>query len=122
MLVTAVAIGREAWLGWQHPHAPNTPLLGIALNGAGGAINLVWALVLIRSGRRWKSPALVAGGKHIITDVWTTGGVLVGFALVPLHRLAASRLPRSSSGCTQHPVDRLRDAARVGWRPYGRGC
>ncbi len=84
VLVTALAIGREAWLGWQHPHAPDTPFLGIALNSAAGAINLVRASVLIRNGRAWKSPALVAGGKHIMTDVWTTGAVLVGFALVPL--------------------------------------
>jgi len=51
---------------------------------AAGAINLVWALVLIRGGRTWKSPALVAGGKHVMTDVWTTAAVLVGFALVPI--------------------------------------
>ena len=60
------------------------PFLGIALNGGAGLINLAWALVLIRSGRAWKSPALVAGGKHVMTDVWTTGAVLVGFALVPI--------------------------------------
>ena len=84
MLVTALVIGREAWLGWQHPRAPDTPFLGIALNGAAGVINLVWALVLIRSGRAWKSPVLVAGDKHVMTDVWTTGALLVGFALVPL--------------------------------------
>ena len=84
VLATAVAIGREAWLAWGHPTPPETPLLGLALNGAAGLVNLVWGLVLIRSGRRWKSPALVAGGKHVMTDVWTTGAVLVGFALVPL--------------------------------------
>jgi len=84
VLATAVAIGREAWLGWQHPHVPKTPFLGIALNGAAGAVNLAWALVLVRNGRRWKSPALIAGGKHVMTDVWTTGAVLVGFALVPI--------------------------------------
>jgi cation diffusion facilitator family transporter len=39
---------------------------------------------LIRRGRAWKSPALIAGGKHIMTDVWTTVAVLAGFALVPL--------------------------------------
>jgi divalent metal cation (Fe/Co/Zn/Cd) transporter len=61
-----------------------TPFLGIALNGAAGVINLVWALMLIRRGRRWKSPALVAGGRHVMTDVWTTCAVLVGVALVPL--------------------------------------
>jgi cation diffusion facilitator family transporter len=84
VLVTAFAIGREAWQGWEHPRALETPFLGIALNGAAGVINLTWALVLIRSGRRWKSPALVAGGRHVMTDVWTTGAVLIGVALVPL--------------------------------------
>ena len=84
ILATAFAIGRDAWVGWQHPTAPDTPWLGLAFNGAAGAINLVWALVLVRLGGRWKSPALVAGGKHIMTDVYTTIGVLVGFALIPL--------------------------------------
>src|SRR5260370_19329977 len=58
VLATAVAIGREAWLGWEHPHAPKPPFPGHPLNAAGGAIHLGWALVLSRSGRRWKSPAL----------------------------------------------------------------
>jgi len=47
---------------------------GILLNAAASAINLVWALYLIRSGRAWKSPAIVAGGKHAMTDVWTSVG------------------------------------------------
>lgn len=84
VLVTAVAIGREAWFGWQQPHAPDQPFLGIGLNAAAGVVNLAWAKVLIRNGRRWKSPALVAGGRHLMTDVWTTVAVLAGFALVPL--------------------------------------
>ena len=84
VLLTAFAIGRQAWIGWAHPHAPQAPFLGIALNVSAGIINLFWALVLIRGGRRWKSPALVAGGRHIMTDVWTTCAVLAGFALVPL--------------------------------------
>lgn len=84
VLVTAFAIARAAWQGWQHPHAPETPFFGIALNGMAGVVNLAWALVLIHSGRRLKSPALVAGGKHIMADVWSTGAVLVGFALVPV--------------------------------------
>lgn len=84
VLATAVLIGREAWAGLEQPRAPETPLLGIALNGAAGLINLAWALVLLRAGRWWRSPALAASGKHVMTDVWTTGAVLVGFALVPL--------------------------------------
>jgi divalent metal cation (Fe/Co/Zn/Cd) transporter len=63
---------------------PRRRRFSVSLNGTAGGINLIWALVLIRSGPNWKSPALVAGGKHIMTDVWTTGAVLVGFALVPI--------------------------------------
>ena len=84
VLVTAFAILRDAYFGWQHPRAPETPLLGIAFNAGAGVINFAWALVLVRFGTQWKSPALVAGGRHIMTDVYTTIGVLVGFALVPL--------------------------------------
>ena len=84
VLVTAFLIAREAWSGWNDPHAPETPFLGIGLNAAAGVVNLFWAIFLIRRGRTWKSPALVAGGRHIMTDVWTTGAVLIGFALVPL--------------------------------------
>jgi cation diffusion facilitator family transporter len=84
VLATAIVIARSAWIGLQNLKAPDEPFVGIALNAAAGCINLVWALVLMRKGQAWKSPALVAGGKHIMTDVWTTGAVLVGFALVPL--------------------------------------
>ena len=84
VLATAFLIANEAWSGWEHPHAPSTPYVGIALNAAAGVLNLAWGLTLISRGRRWKSPALVAGGRHIMTDVWTTGAVLIGFALVPL--------------------------------------
>jgi len=84
VVATAFAIGREAYFGWQNPHAPETPFVGIAFNAASGIVNLLWALFLIRVGRRWRSPALAASGKHIMTDVWTSGGILVGFALIPL--------------------------------------
>jgi cation diffusion facilitator family transporter len=84
VVATAVLIATIAWHGWQHPKHPKTPYLGIALNASAGVINLVWALALLRFGRAWKSPALVAGGKHIMTDVWTTIGVLIGVALVPI--------------------------------------
>jgi len=84
VVATAFAIGREAYLGWQHPHAPETPVMGILLNGASGVVNLLWALFLIRVGRLWRSPALAASGKHIMTDVWTSVGILIGFALIPV--------------------------------------
>lgn len=84
VLLTALAIGHQAWLGWQHPHAPHAPLQGIALNAAAGVLNLVWARTLIRIGRDRRSPALTAGGQHVMSDVWTSGALLVGFSLLPL--------------------------------------
>lgn len=84
VLATAFVIMNAAWQGWQHLTTIRTPLRGITVNVAAGLVNLVWALVLLREGRRSKSPALVAGGRHVMTDVWTTGGVLIGFALIPL--------------------------------------
>lgn len=84
VLTTALLIGREAWMAWEHPHVPDAPLLGIGLNALAGCGNLAWGVVLLRQGRRAKSPALTAGGRHVLTDVWTTGGVIAGFALVPL--------------------------------------
>ncbi|HYZ64129.1 MAG TPA: cation diffusion facilitator family transporter, partial [Acetobacteraceae bacterium] len=87
VILTAIAIFREAYLGWLHPHLPSAPFLGILLNAIASAMNLVWALYLIRFGRRAKSPAIVASGQHVMTDVWTSGGVLIGFTLVPLTQM-----------------------------------
>ncbi len=82
VLATAFVIAHAAWQAWQNPHPPDTPMFGMLLNGGGGLVNLGWALFLLRMGRRWRSPALVAGGTHVLTDVWTTGAVLAGFGLV----------------------------------------
>ena len=84
VLVTAFVIGREAWIDWQHPSLPDAPLLGIALNGSAGVLNLAWALVLLRAGRAKRSPTLVAAGQHVMSDVWTTVGLVGGFILIPL--------------------------------------
>lgn len=84
VLATSVMICSAAWDGWQQPPVLHAPLLGIGVNAAAGMVNLLWALVLLREGRISKSPALVAGGRHVMTDVWTTGAVLTGFGLVPL--------------------------------------
>jgi cation diffusion facilitator family transporter len=84
VLATAFMIGGAAWQGLDHPPTIRAPWLGIAVNGVAGLFNLLWALVLLHEGRRSQSPALLAGGQHVMTDVWTTAAVLVGFALVPL--------------------------------------
>ena len=60
------------------------PALGMMISAGAAAINGYWAWLLISTGRTEKSPALTADGKHIMTDVVTSAGVLLGLALMML--------------------------------------
>lgn len=81
IVIAAIAILREAWAAYQSPRLIEAPWLGLAINGVATAINFVWASVLIRQGRSHKSTALVADGKHLMTDVASSVGVFAGVAL-----------------------------------------
>ena len=84
IIIAALLILRESYLSLMHPKPLSSPVLGLAINAAAGAINAVWCMVLFRFGRRWRSPALVADAHHLFTDVVSSIGVLVGVALVAL--------------------------------------
>ncbi len=84
IVVAALSILREAWFGFLDPQPLDAPALGIAINAGATAINAVWGTLLLRWGRSFRSPALKADGRHVLTDVWTSGGVLAGLVLVPL--------------------------------------
>lgn len=58
-----------------------TPFDGIVINAVAAAMNATWAYVLIARGKRLKSPALIADGWHLVTDVITSVGVLIGLSL-----------------------------------------
>ena len=58
--------------------------LGLAVSAAASAINLVVGLVLMRAGKRSKSITLEANAKHLMTDVWTSVGVVAGVGAVAL--------------------------------------
>ena len=80
-----VAAGVVAWLAVGRLVAPRElePLgLGMALSLVAAAINGGVGYVLLRAGRRYGSIVLEADGKHLLTDVWTSAGVLLGLGLV----------------------------------------
>lgn len=81
IVVAALLILREAVPAVLSPRLPNAPVLGLAINFLAGVINAVWAYVLIRAGKACRSPALTADGHHILSDVVTSIGVLVGLGL-----------------------------------------
>jgi cation diffusion facilitator family transporter len=55
---------------------------GLTISTVAAVINGGAALVLLRAGKLHRSPVLVADGKHLMTDVWTSVGVIVGVGLV----------------------------------------
>ncbi|GMB80363.1 cation diffusion facilitator family transporter [Shinella zoogloeoides] len=81
IVVAALLIVVEAVPAVLAPTSMEAPVLGLAINFAAGVINAVWAWALIRAGRRYRSPALAADGQHILSDVVTSIGVLVGLVL-----------------------------------------
>ncbi len=56
--------------------------LGLLITGALALVNLALGLSLVRVGRRTNALVLVANGHHVLTDMWTSLGVLVGVGLV----------------------------------------
>lgn len=58
--------------------------LGLFITLVATAVNGFVGLLILRAGRRHRSITLVADGKHLLTDVWTSAGVLVGVGLVAL--------------------------------------
>ncbi|WP_040486054.1 cation diffusion facilitator family transporter [Lutibaculum baratangense] len=84
IVLAALSIMREAYLGFLNPTPIDAPVEGMALNALATIINLLWARYLITRGRRWSSPAVTADGRHLMADVVTSIGVLAGLALVPL--------------------------------------
>lgn len=82
IIVAAIAILREAYYGYLEARPIDAPWTGLAISGAATVMNTLWSAFLIRQGRAHKSAALVADGKHLLADVVTSVGVIVGVVLV----------------------------------------
>ena len=65
-----------------HPAPLDSVGLGLAISAVATLVNGVVGWLLIRVGRQRRSATLTADGKHLMTDVWTSVGVLVGVLLV----------------------------------------
>lgn len=57
---------------------------GLAISVVASIINGCVAWVLLQAGRTYRSHTLAGDGKHLLTDVWTTVGVVVGVGLVAI--------------------------------------
>jgi len=82
IFLAAIAIGVAAMQRLLSPHALEQLGVGMAVSAAATAVNLVVGQLLIRVGRRRNSIALEADGHHLMTDVWTSVGVIIALLAV----------------------------------------
>jgi cation diffusion facilitator family transporter len=84
ILVAAVSIAIAAVRRLLAPQPLESVGVGLLVSLIAAAGNLAVAKILARAGRQYRSGALSADAIHLMTDVWTTGGVLVGVAAVAI--------------------------------------
>jgi len=81
ILVAAFIILHECWQVWNAPRTPELSLMAFGVAMTATAVNAVWCRVLFKQGKRLRSPALLADARHLLADVVTSIGVLIGVAL-----------------------------------------
>jgi cation diffusion facilitator family transporter len=84
ILLAAVSIAYEAVSRFRTPHPLEQLGLGLAVSVVASVLNLVVALILLRAGKQSQSVTLEANAHHLLTDVWTSAGVLLGVGAVEL--------------------------------------
>lgn len=86
-LMIVVAAGMIIWSAIDrllNPQALEDLGIGLAITLGATVVNGVVGILILRAGRRHRSITLVADGKHLLTDVWTSVGVIVGVGVVAL--------------------------------------
>ncbi len=84
ILLAAASIGMTAVGRLLSPRPLEAPGLGLAITGAAALVNFAVARVLLSAGSRHESITLEADGHHLMTDVWTSIGVIIGVAVAVL--------------------------------------
>jgi cation diffusion facilitator family transporter len=84
ILVAAVSIGIAAVQRLITPKPLEQIGIGLGVSVAASFVNLGVALVLRRAAKQYKSITLTANAQHLMTDVWTSAGVLLGVGAVSL--------------------------------------
>ena len=82
IFIAAVFIIYSAVDRLMHPQPLENVGVGLAVSIVASVVNGAVAFVLIRAGRQHRSLTLTADGKHLLTDVWTSVGVVAGVLLV----------------------------------------
>jgi cation diffusion facilitator family transporter len=82
ILVAAVSIAYAAGKRLLEPQPLEAVGIGLAVSVVASIVNLATGRILLGVGRRYRSITLEADAHHLLTDVWTSVGVIVGVGLV----------------------------------------
>jgi cation diffusion facilitator family transporter len=82
ILVAAASIIWAAVERFLHPRELESIGIGVVASIVASGINAGVAIVLLRAGKRYHSITLEADAKHLLTDVWTTAGVVIALVIV----------------------------------------
>jgi len=121
ILVAAASIAFTAVQRLFNPQPLQELGAGLLLSVLASVINLVVALLILRAGRRHNSITLEANAHHLLTDVWTSVGVVAAVGLVALTKwswldpvvalLVAANIVRTGVGIVRRSVSGLMDAS-----------
>lgn len=82
ILLAALSIGYTAIERFIHPQPLDAVGVGLLISVLASGINFFTARTLMEVGRKHNSITLEADAHHLMTDVWTSAGVIVGVGLV----------------------------------------
>jgi cation diffusion facilitator family transporter len=88
IFIAGILIIYEATINLIHPSTLHQLDIGMLLIGIAGALNFIAGTLCVRAGTRSNSLALLASGKHLISDTYSTAGILVGLALIYITDIA----------------------------------
>ena len=119
ILVAAISIAVAAAMRLITPQPLHELGMGLTVSIAASAVNLIVALLILRAGKKHNSITLEANAKHLLTDVWTSVGVLAGIGLVAVTHwqwldpvvalLVAANIAWTSIGIMRRSVGGLMD-------------
>ena len=81
IIIAAIIILVEAVPVFFTPQPPKNLGLGLYILGGAGVVNMVVGSYLLKAGKKYKSEALSADGRHLLTDFYTSAGVIIGLLL-----------------------------------------
>jgi cation diffusion facilitator family transporter len=122
IIVAAVSIVAAAWQRFAHPAPLENIALGTGVAALAAAMNYATARLMLRAAKLHDSITLEADAKHLLTDVWTSAGVITGLLVIlfvphwqildPLVAMAvAAHIVLTGVGLLRRSVDGLMDAA-----------